>query len=168
MSWQSFPGSFLAVSFWQSCYARPVCPVLSVCPVLPATLCLSRAGCPLLALPSFLSCTYFLILMVLSWQPCPGNPVLAVLSWHPCPGSPFLAVLPWWSCSANPAFLALYRPKRARKRPFFCRFSLFRTAVKVYMTSRNLSTTIPWPALPPPVVGTPSSSGAACTVSSSF
>jgi hypothetical protein len=33
------------------------------------------------------------------------------------------------------AFSAIYRPKRARNRPFFRRFSLFRTAVKVYMTS---------------------------------
>jgi hypothetical protein len=30
------------------------------------------------------------------------------------------------------AFSAIYRPKRARKRSFFRRFSLFRTAVKVY------------------------------------
>ncbi len=33
------------------------------------------------------------------------------------------------------AFLAIYRPKRARNRPFFHRFWLFPTAVKVYMTS---------------------------------
>jgi hypothetical protein len=63
------------------------------------------------------------------------------------------------------AFSAIYRPKRAQNRPFFRRFSLFRTAVKVYMTSP------PPPqgrALPPPIVGAPSSSGAARTVSSSF
>jgi hypothetical protein len=63
------------------------------------------------------------------------------------------------------AFLAIYRPKRARNRPFFRRFSLFRMAVKVYMTSP------PPPqgrALPPQIVGAPSSSGAARTVSSSF
>jgi hypothetical protein len=63
------------------------------------------------------------------------------------------------------AFLASYRPKRARNRPFFRRFWLFRTAVKVYMTSP------PPPhgrALPPPIVGAPSSSGAAHTVSSSL
>jgi hypothetical protein len=63
------------------------------------------------------------------------------------------------------AFSAIYRPKRARNRPFFRRFSLFRTAVKVYLTSP------PPPqgwALPPPIVGAPSSSGAARTVSSSF
>jgi hypothetical protein len=33
------------------------------------------------------------------------------------------------------AFLAIYRPKRMRNRLFFCRFWLFRMAVKVYMTS---------------------------------
>jgi hypothetical protein len=63
------------------------------------------------------------------------------------------------------AFLAIYRRKRARNCPFFCRFWLFRTAVKVYMTSP------PPPrgrALPLPIVGTPSSSGTARTVSSSF
>jgi hypothetical protein len=63
------------------------------------------------------------------------------------------------------AFLAIHRPKCARNRPFFRLFSLFRTAVKVYMTSP------PPPqgrALPPPIVGAPSSSGAARTVSSSF
>ncbi len=63
------------------------------------------------------------------------------------------------------AFLASYRRKRARNRPFFRRFWLFRTAVKVYMTSQ------PPPqgwALPPPIVGAPSSSGAAHAVSSSF
>ncbi len=63
------------------------------------------------------------------------------------------------------AFLAIYRPNRAQNCPFFRRFSLFRTAVKVYMTS------LPPPldqALSPPIVGVPSSSGAACTVSISF
>jgi hypothetical protein len=33
------------------------------------------------------------------------------------------------------AFLAIYRPKREQNRPFFRCFWLFRTAVKVYMTS---------------------------------
>ncbi len=47
------------------------------------------------------------------------------------------------------AFSAIYRPKRARNHPFFCRFWLFRTAVKVYMTSMNLSTTTPGPGTPP-------------------
>ncbi len=47
------------------------------------------------------------------------------------------------------AFLVLYRPKHVRNRPFFRPFSLFRTAVKVYMTSRNLSTTTSWPGTPP-------------------
>jgi hypothetical protein len=47
------------------------------------------------------------------------------------------------------AFSALYRPKRAKNRPFFRRFSLFHTAVKVYMTSKNLSITTPWPGTPP-------------------
>jgi hypothetical protein len=63
------------------------------------------------------------------------------------------------------AFSAIYRPKRAQNRPFFRRFSQFRTAVRVYMTSP------PPPqgrALPPSKVGAPSSSGVAHTVSSSF
>jgi hypothetical protein len=47
------------------------------------------------------------------------------------------------------AFSAIYRPKRPRNRPFFCRFWLFRTAVKVNMTSMNLSTTTPGPGTPP-------------------
>jgi hypothetical protein len=66
---------------------------------------------------------------------------------------------------AKTAFSASYRPKRLQNRPFFCRFWLFHTAVKVNMTSP------PPPqgqALPPPIVGAPSSSGAARTVSSSF
>jgi hypothetical protein len=46
-------------------------------------------------------------------------------------------------------FSASYRPKRARNRPFFRRFSLFRTAVKVYMTSMKLSTTTPGPGTSP-------------------
>jgi hypothetical protein len=33
------------------------------------------------------------------------------------------------------AFSAIYRPKCAQNRLFFCRFSLFCTAEKVYMTS---------------------------------
>jgi hypothetical protein len=66
------------------------------------------------------------------------------------------------------AFSAIYRPKRARNNPFFRRFSLFRTAVKVYMTSINFLPPPPGQALPPPIVGAPSSSGAAHTVSSSF
>jgi hypothetical protein len=55
--------------------------------------------------------------------------------------------------------------KTCAKPSVFCRFWLFRTAVKVYMTSP------PPPqgrALPPPIVGAPSSSGTARTVSSSF
>jgi hypothetical protein len=63
------------------------------------------------------------------------------------------------------AISAIYRPKRARNCPFFRRFSLFRTAVKVYLTSLPPPQ---GPALPPPIVGAPSSSGAARTVSSSF
>jgi hypothetical protein len=47
------------------------------------------------------------------------------------------------------AFSAIYRPKRARIRLFFRCFCLFRTAVKVYMTSRKLSTTTPGPGTPP-------------------
>jgi hypothetical protein len=47
------------------------------------------------------------------------------------------------------AFLAIYRPKRVRNRLFFRRFWLFRTAVKVYMTSMNRSTTTPRPGTPP-------------------
>jgi hypothetical protein len=47
------------------------------------------------------------------------------------------------------AFLVSYRPKRAQNRPFFRRFWLFRTAVKVYMTSMKLSTTTPGPGTPP-------------------
>ncbi len=47
------------------------------------------------------------------------------------------------------AFLAIYRPKRARNHLFFRRFWLFRTAVKVYMTSRKLSTTTPVQGTPP-------------------
>jgi hypothetical protein len=46
-------------------------------------------------------------------------------------------------------FSAIYRPKRPQNRPFFCRFWLFRMAVKVYVTSMNLSTTIPGPGTPP-------------------
>ncbi len=63
------------------------------------------------------------------------------------------------------AFSVIYRPKHAQNRPFFRRFWLFRTAVKVYMTSP------PPPqsrALPLPIVGAPSSSGVAHPVSSSF
>ncbi len=63
------------------------------------------------------------------------------------------------------AFSASYRPKCARNHPLFRRFWLFRMAVKVYMISP------PPPqgrALPPPIVGAPSSSGAAHAVSSSF
>jgi hypothetical protein len=59
------------------------------------------------------------------------------------------------------AFSAIYRPKHAQNRPFFYRFWLFRTAVKVYMTSMNIST-------PPAGSRAPSSSGATRTVSSSF
>jgi hypothetical protein len=66
------------------------------------------------------------------------------------------------------AFLAIYRTKRPQNRPFFRRFWLFRTAVKVFMTSMNSPPPPPGRALPPPIVGAPSSSGAACTVSSSF
>jgi hypothetical protein len=47
------------------------------------------------------------------------------------------------------AFSAIYTQKRAQNRPFFCRFWLFRMAVKVYMTSRNLTTTTPRPGTPP-------------------
>jgi hypothetical protein len=47
------------------------------------------------------------------------------------------------------AFSASYRPKHARNRPFFRRFWLFRTAVKVHMTSMKLSTTTPRPGTPP-------------------
>ncbi len=47
------------------------------------------------------------------------------------------------------AFLAIYWPKRGQNRPFFRRFLLFRTAVKVYMTSMKLSTTTPGPGTPP-------------------
>jgi hypothetical protein len=63
------------------------------------------------------------------------------------------------------AFSASYRPKRARNRSFFRRFWLFRTAVKVNMTS---SPPLQGRALPPPIVGAPSTSGAAHAVSSSF
>jgi hypothetical protein len=47
------------------------------------------------------------------------------------------------------AFSAIYRPKGARNRPFFRRFRLFRMAVKVYMTSMNISTTTPGPGTAP-------------------
>jgi hypothetical protein len=47
------------------------------------------------------------------------------------------------------AFFASYRPKCARNRLFFRRFWLFRTAVKVYMTSMKLSNTTPGPGTPP-------------------
>jgi hypothetical protein len=47
------------------------------------------------------------------------------------------------------AFSAIYRLKQARNRPVFCRFWLFRMAVKVYMTSMKLSTTTPGPGTPP-------------------
>ncbi len=47
------------------------------------------------------------------------------------------------------AFAAIYRPKREGNPPFFRHFWLFRTAVKVYMTSMNLSTTTPGPGTPP-------------------
>jgi hypothetical protein len=60
------------------------------------------------------------------------------------------------------AFSAIYSPKRGRNLPFFRRFRLFRTAVKVDTTSS------PPPqgrALPPLIVGPPSSSGAAHAVS---
>jgi hypothetical protein len=66
------------------------------------------------------------------------------------------------------AFLTIYRPKRPQNRPFFCRFWQFRTAVKVLMTSMNSPPPTPGRALPSPIVGAPSSSGAARTVSSSF
>jgi hypothetical protein len=66
------------------------------------------------------------------------------------------------------AFLAIYRQKPPRNRPFFRRFWQFRTAVKVFMTSMNSPPPPPGRALPPPIVGAPSSSGAARTVSSSF
>ncbi len=46
-------------------------------------------------------------------------------------------------------FSAIYRPIRAQNRPFFRRFWLFCTAVKVYMTSMNLSTITPRPGTPP-------------------
>ncbi len=63
------------------------------------------------------------------------------------------------------AFSASYRPKRVQNQPVFRRFWLFRTAMKVYMTSLPPP---PGRALPPPIVGEPSSSGAARTVSGSF
>jgi hypothetical protein len=43
------------------------------------------------------------------------------------------------------AFSTIYKQKRAQNCPFFRRFWLFRTAVKVYMTSMNLTTTTPTP-----------------------
>jgi hypothetical protein len=54
------------------------------------------------------------------------------------------------------------------KPPVFRRFRIFRAALKAYLTSIALSTTTPWLGTPPPVVGTPSCSGAAQTVCSSF
>ncbi len=45
------------------------------------------------------------------------------------------------------AFSASYRPKCARNRPFFRRFWLFCTVVKVYIY--DLSTTTPGPGTPP-------------------
>jgi hypothetical protein len=67
------------------------------------------------------------------------------------------------------AFSAIYKPKHARNPPFFRRFCLFRAALKVYLASVIPSTTssLDW-ALPLPIVGAPSSSGATHTVSSSF
>jgi hypothetical protein len=47
------------------------------------------------------------------------------------------------------AFLAIYRTKRVRNRPFFRRFWLFYKAVKAYMTSMKLSTTTPGPGTHP-------------------
>jgi hypothetical protein len=46
------------------------------------------------------------------------------------------------------AFLAIYKPKRAQNRPFFCRFHLFRAALKVYLASVIPSTTTPGPGTP--------------------
>ncbi len=47
------------------------------------------------------------------------------------------------------AFSAIYRPKCVQNCPFFRQFWLFRTTVKVYMTSMNISTTTPGPGTPP-------------------
>jgi hypothetical protein len=47
------------------------------------------------------------------------------------------------------AFSAIYKRKRAQNCPFLHRFWLFRTAVKVYMTSMNLTTTTPRPGTLP-------------------
>jgi hypothetical protein len=47
------------------------------------------------------------------------------------------------------AFLAIYKPKRARTRPFFCRFRLFRVALKAYLASVIPSITIPGLGTPP-------------------
>jgi hypothetical protein len=47
------------------------------------------------------------------------------------------------------AFSAIYKRKRVQNRPFFRYFWLFRTAVKVYMTSMNLTTTTPRLGTPP-------------------
>jgi hypothetical protein len=51
--------------------------------------------------------------------------------------------------SEKTAFSAIYKPKRARNRPFFRRFRLFRAALKAYLTSVILSTTTPGLGTPP-------------------
>jgi hypothetical protein len=43
------------------------------------------------------------------------------------------------------AFSYIYKPL-----PFFCRFCIFRTAWKAYLTSMTPSTTTPGPGAPPP------------------
>jgi hypothetical protein len=58
------------------------------------------------------------------------------------------------------AFSVIYKPKRARNRPFLRRFHLFRAALKIYLASVIPSTTTPLDrALPPPIAIAPSSSG---------
>jgi hypothetical protein len=47
------------------------------------------------------------------------------------------------------AFPAIYKPKRARNRLFFCRFCLFQAALKAYLASVIPSTTTPGPGTPP-------------------
>jgi hypothetical protein len=47
------------------------------------------------------------------------------------------------------AFSAIYKPKRARNRPFFHHFRIFRAALKAYLASMTPSTTTPGPGAPP-------------------
>jgi hypothetical protein len=47
------------------------------------------------------------------------------------------------------AFSAINKPKHAQNRLFFCRFRLFRAALKVYLVSVIPSTTTPGQGTPP-------------------